>query len=302
VSSAKVGGHENQELRILSGGGARAAAEAAAGEGGGEGAGEGAGAGGPDECRFRLDLARLLLRYKAIGGSGFQAAIGGGAHAVLRHYFGVSRECFASPLNARTAPFCSAFADVDAPFGSTGSFWDFCPTEGAYEANPPFAPLLVRQMVSHMRTLLRAAQARDAPLLFAVVVGASAALKRDPAWAAMQALSRGQFGRALWLVPLHAHGFTEGHAHILPGGPAQSSRMASCESACFIWATIAATRRWPASEEAEAALRAALRATLPRKIKQRATKAVKAAKRDAKRGAGKSGQPQRKKKKGARPA
>ena len=41
------------------------------------------------ETRFRLDLARLLLCYKAIGGSGFQAALGGGAFAVLR-----IRRCF----------------------------------------------------------------------------------------------------------------------------------------------------------------------------------------------------------------
>jgi len=60
-----------------------------------------------EERLFRRDLVRLLLRYKALGGSGFQAALGGGAHAALRAGFGCGFECFASPLNARSAPFCS---------------------------------------------------------------------------------------------------------------------------------------------------------------------------------------------------
>ena len=34
----------------------------------------------------------------------------------------------------------SAFGDVDGPFGSLGSFWEFEPRKGAFEVNPPFAP------------------------------------------------------------------------------------------------------------------------------------------------------------------
>jgi hypothetical protein len=62
---------------------------------------------GEAESLFRHHLYLLLLRYKGVGGSGFQAALGGGAHAALRSGFGCELECFASPLNARTAPFCS---------------------------------------------------------------------------------------------------------------------------------------------------------------------------------------------------
>ena len=87
------------------------------------------------EGRFRVDLARLLLRYKAIGGSGFQAALGGGAFAVLRSAFGTNMETFASPLNARTSPFCSAFADTDRAFGSVGSFLELRPESGSFEAS-----------------------------------------------------------------------------------------------------------------------------------------------------------------------
>lgn len=67
---------------------------------------------------------------------------------MLRSCLGCSAECFASPLNARTAPFCSAFVDVDAPFGSLGSFLATSPTEGSYEANPPFVPALIEQVLS----------------------------------------------------------------------------------------------------------------------------------------------------------
>ena len=227
-----------------------------------------------DEPAFRVALVRLLLRYKALGGSGFQAALGGGTFEVLRSCFGASVECCASPLNARSTPFCSAFLDVDAPFGSLGSFLDLSPTEGAYEANPPFVPLFIAAMTDHMETLLRRAETAGKALLFAVVVGTSAALKRHAAWAHMQRIAGGAFGRAQWLVPLHAHGYTEGHAHIARGGSSEARRMSSCDTTVFIWATSAASARWPAGAEAEAALRAAMRAMVPKQLK-RATKANK---------------------------
>ena len=40
---------------------------------------------------------------------------------VLRERLGVGFECFASPLNCHLPRFCSAFPDVDAPFGSAGA-------------------------------------------------------------------------------------------------------------------------------------------------------------------------------------
>ena len=230
-----------------------------------------------EESRFHIDLVRMLLRYKTIGGSGFQAALGGAAFAVLRRCFGCTAEAFASPLNARTAPFCSAFPDVDGAFGSVGSFLDLRPTEGSFEANPPFAPELILAMAAHMQALLESAEASAKPLLFAVFVGASAALRRHEAWAALQRLAGGTFGRAQWLVALHTHGYTEGHAHIMRGGARETCRMSSCDTAVFILATSAAAAQWPASAAAESALRDAMRAAVPRKIKQRASKANKEA-------------------------
>lgn len=42
---------------------------------------------------------------------------------LLRSKASVGYECFASPLNAHFSRFGSAFPDVDAPFGSGGSFF-----------------------------------------------------------------------------------------------------------------------------------------------------------------------------------
>ena len=164
-----------------------------------------------------------------------------------------------------------------------------------------------------MRRLLEAAERKGKPLLFGVVVGASAALRRHAAWRALRQVAASAFGRAEWLFPLHEHGYTEGHAHIMRGGTRESKRMSSCvtavspapprvptgvppglpprlphdcrviatrlpldcrcDTAVFVWATSAAAAQWPATAEVEALLRRAMKATIPRKIKQKATKA-----------------------------
>ena len=99
-----------------------------------------------------------------------QAACPGGVFDVLRADFGVRLECFASPLNARFPAFCSAAADVDAPFGSVGSFFTFTPRAGAYVANPPFEPALVSAMAARMEALLGTADRSSGRLTFIVVI------------------------------------------------------------------------------------------------------------------------------------
>ena len=223
-----------------------------------------------EERRFRIALVALLLRYKSIGGSGFQAALGGGAFAALRACFGVEVECFASPLNVRTAPFCSAFPDVDLPFGSCGTFADASASmlRGAYEANPPFVPTLILQMCERMHELLRQAEAQREPLLFLVVVGSSAQLRRHEAWEALQRLCDSEFGRARWLLPVNKHGYTEGHAHLKRGGAVGARKRSSCETAVLVYATSAGALRWPARPKAFSALQDAMKgANVPRKRK-----------------------------------
>lgn len=91
-------------------------------------------------------------------------------------------ECFASPLNCRFAPFCSAFPDTDAAFGSAGSFLDFKPHSGSFEANPPFESELFLASVRYIEALLGRGEA--GPLSFAVVCPGWEDME---AWAAMDA-------------------------------------------------------------------------------------------------------------------
>ena len=72
---------------------------------------------------FHNRLFAMLLRYKSIQGHGYQAAAGPPVFDILKRRLGVGMECFASPLNAHFDRFASAFVDVDAPFGSCGSFF-----------------------------------------------------------------------------------------------------------------------------------------------------------------------------------
>ncbi|CAE8641302.1 unnamed protein product, partial [Polarella glacialis] len=73
----------------------------------------------------------VLARLRSLQGAheragGMQAALHGEVFDLLHEDFGCVAECFASPLNCRWGRFCSA-ADLDAEFGSLGSFFDFRP-------------------------------------------------------------------------------------------------------------------------------------------------------------------------------
>ncbi|CAN0034104.1 unnamed protein product, partial [Discosporangium mesarthrocarpum] len=140
---------------------------------------------------FHNCLFACLMRYEALQGGGFQASLKGDAFDSLLRFFDVRMECFASPFNCRYAPFCSAFPDVDAPFGSVGSFFDFEPCEGAFEANPPFVREVILKMAQHMEYLLKAT---DKALMFVVIIPA---WEDAPGW---QSLRESRFlTRHLWL-------------------------------------------------------------------------------------------------------
>ncbi|CAJ1429655.1 unnamed protein product, partial [Effrenium voratum] len=76
--------------------------------------------------------------------------------AFLRDEMGVSCELFASPLNCFFAQYFSAFPDVDAPFGSRGSFFDVEELpDGAYEVGPPYTEevmeLMAQKLLKHLK-------------------------------------------------------------------------------------------------------------------------------------------------------
>ncbi|CAG9462958.1 unnamed protein product [Pedinophyceae sp. YPF-701] len=167
---------------------------------------EGPGPEGDMSEKFHRDLFCLLARYNALqggsqSGGGFQAALHEEAFDVLRRDLGCRMECFASPLNARYSRFCSAFPDTDSRFGSLGSFFDFRPDRGTFEANPPFEDSVIARAAAHIDALL---SATSRPLLFVVTI------PRWPARPGWKAVRASKFVLRHDVLPARAHGYTEG--------------------------------------------------------------------------------------------
>eukprot|EP00961_Rhodomonas_salina_P223520 3022460-Rhodomonas_salina.1 len=170
----------------------------------------------------------LLARYEALAGHGYQAALCGDGFDVLLDKFRCVAECFASPLNCRYSRFCSAFPDVDGPFGSWGSFFadSFQPTQGAFEANPPFVPEIMLAMASKMELLLASA---EGPLTFVVIVPA---WKQIPAWRALESSKFLQVPPEI--ISASAHGFCDGAQH--QRRPQERFRPSSFDTGVFVLA------------------------------------------------------------------
>ena len=161
-----------------------------------------------EHAAFVASVFAMLARYESLGGAGYQAALGEKAFDVLKTRLGVGCEAFASPLNCRYGRFCSAFPDVDAPFGSLGSFFDFEPTRGSFEMNPPFVPETLSAAAKHAEAT-DAAEVRDR-LSFVVVVPA---WKDVPMWEALTGATQARRGDG---VPAAEHGFCDGAQHCRP--------------------------------------------------------------------------------------
>jgi phosphorylated CTD-interacting factor 1 len=161
------------------------------------------------ECQQQViddRIAIVMLRYYTFfdHNAGLQNALTPHAFQFLSCHFGVSMECFASPLNCYYPQFCSAFIDTDGPFGSCGSFFDFYPTSGSFEANPPFTEDIMNRMANHMERLLIAT---SLPLSFIVFV---------PNWmncVPIMRLGESHFTRRALLLSAHRHKYVTGYQH-----------------------------------------------------------------------------------------
>ena len=196
------------------------------------------------DAQFLRAAMALCLRYDALAGGGFQAACPREVFQVLREQLGVDMECFASPMNCTWSRFASAFSDLDAHFGSVGSFFDFQPRQGSFEANPPFVPELMDAMTGHIEMLL-AGTAK--PLSFCVVI---------PAWShtdGWRQLNGSSFRRAHVLLSQKEHGYTEGSQQWRKG----KFRISTCDTSVFVLQNAAGMAKWPIPPGFEGALRAA---------------------------------------------
>ncbi|XP_069740810.1 mRNA (2'-O-methyladenosine-N(6)-)-methyltransferase isoform X3 [Narcine bancroftii] len=169
-----------------------------------------------DDTRFEKFLARvwcLLRRYQSMfgvgahEGTGLQGALPVAVFEALNKHFGVTFECFASPLNCYFRQYCSAFPDTDGYFGSRGSFLTFSPVSGSFEANPPFGEELMDSMVTHMENLLGSSKE---PLSFIVFVPEW----RNPPTPALVRMEESKFKRQQILVPAYEHEYRSGAQHI----------------------------------------------------------------------------------------
>ena len=123
------------------------------------------------EVRFREDAFCLLARYSSAQGAHYragamQAALPSQCFDALRANFDVSAELFASPLNCHFRRHFSAYADVDAPFGSLGDCFKFHPTRDRSRRTRRSTP---RPSPSR-RAPRDAPLAKRQPLSFAVIV------------------------------------------------------------------------------------------------------------------------------------
>uniref|UniRef100_A0A4W4ESQ5 mRNA (2'-O-methyladenosine-N(6)-)-methyltransferase n=1 Tax=Electrophorus electricus TaxID=8005 RepID=A0A4W4ESQ5_ELEEL len=169
-----------------------------------------------DDPRFEKFLSRvwcLIKRYQVMFGSGvnegtgLQGALPVPVFEALNKQFGVSFECFASPLNCYFKQFCSAFPDIDGFFGSRGPFLSFSPVSGSFEANPPFCEELMDAMVMHFEELL---ERSSEPLSFIIFVPEW----RDPPTPALTRMEASRFRRHQMTVPAFEHEYRSGSQHI----------------------------------------------------------------------------------------
>ncbi|XP_064429345.1 mRNA (2'-O-methyladenosine-N(6)-)-methyltransferase isoform X3 [Mirounga angustirostris] len=169
-----------------------------------------------DDAAFERFLPRvwcLLRRYQmmfGVGlyeGTGLQGSLPVHVFEALHRLFGVSFECFASPLNCYFRQYCSAFPDTDGYFGSRGPCLDFSPLSGSFEANPPFCEELMDAMVSHFEKLL---ESSPEPLSFIVFIPEW----REPPTPALTRMEQSRFKRHQLVLPAFEHEYRSGSQHV----------------------------------------------------------------------------------------
>ncbi|XP_046385814.1 mRNA (2'-O-methyladenosine-N(6)-)-methyltransferase [Ischnura elegans] len=98
-------------------------------------------------------------------GQASQASLPTAVFECLHRAFGVTFECFASPLNCYFRQYCSAFPDTDSYFGSRGPILELSAVSGSFEANGPWCEELLEESVKHFERLLAASHE---PLSFVI--------------------------------------------------------------------------------------------------------------------------------------
>ena len=94
----------------------------------------------PEHGAFIAATFSLLARYDALGGAGYQAALNETAFDVLKKRgSGLGAQAFV-PAELPLRPLLLRVSRRGRPVRSLGSFFQFAPTRGSFEMNPPFVP------------------------------------------------------------------------------------------------------------------------------------------------------------------
>ncbi|KAG7362089.1 phosphorylated CTD interacting factor 1 WW domain containing protein [Nitzschia inconspicua] len=209
-----------------------------------------------ESLSFEDALFCLLCRYDMIQGAGLQAGVPGSVMDALLKWFDCRMESFASPLNCRYDQFFSAFPDVDAPFGSQGSFFDWIERvmggngtnrgtddkDGVcLQVNPPFCAGLIAKLNDTISSALSSDTASDCqlPIMFVVFV---------PAWRdtkCYQLLLENQHLSRQMLLQQGQHWYAEGTRYRRK----DSFRLASFDTSILFYQNDAAKVKWDLSTE-----------------------------------------------------
>lgn len=189
---------------------------------------------------FNYALAAMLMRYSSVmdiranEGVNMHAAVPPKVFAILVDEIGVSAEAFASPLNATLPRFLSAFPDVDAAFGSLGSFYKYdFGGGGSFEANPPFTDATINMMIDKINADLGAIAL---PLSFFVVV---------PNWAldCIKNVKNSPHTRWRYVAAAGKHNYLTGGQHIK-----STAFIAPFETYLCLLQNEAGAKKWPAPQ------------------------------------------------------
>lgn len=174
---------------------------------------------GHGDQTFLADAYCVLARVLALQGGemragGMQAACSNAVFDALHADFGLKLEGFASPVNCRFVPFCSAAEDVDAAFGSLGSFYGeraaVALRQGCHLLNPPYDAAAVSALAIRVDALLHEATAANDVLTFFIVIPY---WPDKPCW---RMLNDSVHRSATMLLPQCEHGFCEGAQQYRP--------------------------------------------------------------------------------------
>ncbi|XP_050438194.1 mRNA (2'-O-methyladenosine-N(6)-)-methyltransferase [Adelges cooleyi] len=192
----------------------------------------------------------LLKRYSVFCGNSpeTQESVPVSILESLHRHFGVTFECFASPLNCYFRQYCSAFPDTDAYFGSRGSFLELNAVSGSFIMNPPMlCNELIEAALDHVERLLSES---NEPLSFVVMLSESESTF-------IKKLDSSSFKRREVVIPAYEHYYRHGFQYAIPRSEAN---VRSPTSTLVVWLqNNAGCQRWSPSEDRVEALLEAFR-------------------------------------------